>query len=152
RSNHAMAYDAARRVTILCGGWNGLQPNGTTFGDTWEWNGTAWTLREVSGPSPRRGHAMAYDAARGVTVLFGGETGNNSIRNGETWEWSGVAWSERAFIGTPPRSYHAMAYDSARARTVMFGGGGSSGPLGDTLEWNGQSWTLVDTLGPAARS
>ena len=35
---------------------------------------TAWTQRLVSGPSPRNNHAMAYDAARHVTVLFGGDT------------------------------------------------------------------------------
>ncbi len=33
--------------------------------------------------APRSGHAMAYDAARGVTVLFGGI--NGSAINCETW-------------------------------------------------------------------
>ena len=28
--------------------------------DTWEWNGTAWTQRTVSGSSARYGHAMTY--------------------------------------------------------------------------------------------
>ena len=41
-------------------------------GETWEWDGSAWTLRASDGPSPRYDHAMAYDSARGVTVLFGG--------------------------------------------------------------------------------
>src|SRR5206468_3249290 len=52
-------------------------------GETWEWNGTAWIQRSVSSPSPRYDHAMAYDAPRGVTVLFGG---TNGITNAETWE------------------------------------------------------------------
>lgn len=62
-----MAYDAARGLTVLFGGWTG----GTNNAQTWEWDGTAWTQRVVSGPSGRVSHAMAYDAARGVTVLFG---------------------------------------------------------------------------------
>ena len=74
-----MAYDAARGVTVLFGGYKGRD----TDDETWEWNGTAWTQRVVAGPSPRRGHAMAYDAARGVTVLFGGI--NGSAINCETW-------------------------------------------------------------------
>src|SRR4051812_27020856 len=39
---------------------------------------------------PRSEHTMVYDAARGVTVLFGGSTGTSS---GETWEWNGSAWT-----------------------------------------------------------
>jgi hypothetical protein len=31
-----------------------------------------WTRTSVTGPAPRYDHAMAYDTARGVTVLFGG--------------------------------------------------------------------------------
>src|SRR5436190_1909276 len=79
RYSHAMAYDAARGVTVLFGGAN--YP--TTNGDTWEWNGTVWTQHAVRGPSPRVGHAMAYDAPRGVTLLFGGNTSPGF--NSETW-------------------------------------------------------------------
>ncbi len=32
-----------------------------------------WMLRATTGPGPRYRHAMAYDAARGVTVVFGGD-------------------------------------------------------------------------------
>ena len=39
-----MAFDSARKVTVLFGG-------GSYNGDTWEWNGSAWTQRVVSGPS-----------------------------------------------------------------------------------------------------
>src|SRR5437868_5501888 len=81
RWEHAMAYDAARGVTVLFGGSGGGYND-----ETWEWNGTTWNQRAVPGPSPRAGHTMAYDAARGVTVLFGGY--NGSAYNGETWEWN----------------------------------------------------------------
>src|SRR4051812_23678127 len=84
RSACAMVYDSARGVTVLFGGVASLN---NRLGDTWEWNGTAWTQRAVTGPSPRSGHAMVYDSARGVTVLFGGNT--FAGYSGETWEWNG---------------------------------------------------------------
>ena len=42
-----------------------------------------WTQRN---PSARGEHAMAYDAARGVTVLLGGYTSLNNLSD-ETWEF-----------------------------------------------------------------
>jgi hypothetical protein len=41
RKNHAMVYDAARRVVVMQGGCNAADQN---FNDTWLWNGTNWTL------------------------------------------------------------------------------------------------------------
>jgi hypothetical protein len=78
-------------------------------------------------PSLRYSHAMAYDAARGVTVLFGGAYSNSSGANGETWEWNGTAWTWRAVSGPAPRDGHAVVYDAARGVTVLFGGRTSSG-------------------------
>ena len=65
-------------------------------------------------------HSMAYDSARGVTLLFSGAgpTGYNS----ETWEWDGTTWTLLSEIGPPARLYSAMAYDSARRVTVLFAG------------------------------
>ena len=69
-----MAYDSARGVTVLFGGANGYYPP-TLNDETWDWDGTARTQRTIVGPSARFNHAMAYDTARAVTVLFGGTTG-----------------------------------------------------------------------------
>src|SRR5262245_3058205 len=78
--------------------------------------------------SARSGLAMAYDSARGVTVLFGG--GGPGTFNSNTWEWDGTEWRLRATTGPSPRSGHAMAYDSVRGVTVLFGGADSSGYVG----------------------
>ena len=85
----------------------------------------------VSGPSAHYGHAMAYDASRGVTVLFGGYTG---FSNGETWEWNGTTWTQRMVSGPSPRYSHAMAYDASRGVTVLFGGYYGGFAIGETLE------------------
>src|SRR5262245_56732341 len=76
--------------------------------------------------SPRNGHAMAYDSARGVTVLFGGDLSYYNL-TGETWEWDGDTWTLRATSGPTARVAHAMAYDSARGVTVLFGGYSGAG-------------------------
>ena len=34
---------------------------------------------------------MAYDSARGKTVLFGGWDGHRAT---DTWEWNGQRWAE----------------------------------------------------------
>jgi hypothetical protein len=71
--------------------------------------------------SARMHHAMAYDAARGQVVLFGG-SGGGSLSN-ETWVWDGTDWVKKLPSMAPSaRAYSAMAYDLVRERMVLFGG------------------------------
>jgi hypothetical protein len=132
-----MAYDSIRGVTVMFGGYGD-----TFFGDTWEWDGTSWTLRSGAGPAPRTRHAMAFDSARGVTVLFGGYGGGPL---GDTWEWDGRTWTMRLSDDAPSERYgHAMAFDERRGVTVLNGGWGQN----DTWEWNGLAWSWrAGTLG-----
>ncbi|MFA5794787.1 MAG: kelch repeat-containing protein [Candidatus Brocadiia bacterium] len=131
---HAMAYDSAQGVTVLFGG-SGGSGGEVLNNETWKWNGTNWTQRtSVTSPSARHGHRMAYDSARGVTVLFGGW--NGSVYNYETWEWDGTNWTLRRMLVIYPsaRSSHAMAYDSVRNVTVLFGGWVTSACNNETWE------------------
>ncbi|MFH1107718.1 MAG: kelch repeat-containing protein [Planctomycetota bacterium] len=158
RAGHAMAYDSQRGVTVLFGG--GYYDYGTQlsqfFGDTWEWDGTNWTPRSTTGPAARADHAMAFDSARGVTVLFAGgyETSGYEFF-GDTWEWDGANWTLRSETGPGPRGAHALAFDSGRSVTVLFGGGSGpyyNGPtFGDTWEWDGSIWTCRSNFGPSPR-
>src|SRR6185436_14908533 len=115
----------ARQRVVLYGG--------SLLSGTWEWDGTDWTQRSPA-PSPqwRRGHAMAYDAARQRTVMFEGS---------DTWEWDGNDWSRRAATASPPPRTSAMAYDAARQRVVLFGGRDAGfNCVADTWEWDGSNW------------
>ncbi len=157
RGYHAMAYDAARQVTVLFGGYGGyVYPNEIIYGDTWEWNGTEWTQRLVSGPEPRQGHAMAYDAARNVTVLFGGDAFTYSGNLlGDTWEWNGFAWTHRPVGGgAGNRKHHAMVYDSDRGVITLVGGQNEvlQAFYGDTWERSGATWTQRALAGPPGRA
>jgi Tol biopolymer transport system component len=112
-----------------------------------------WTQRTPAiHPSARKNPEMAYDSARGVSVLFGGDDGTQLLS--DTWEWNGTTWSQRTSSTNPPARYwHAMAYDSARHVTVLFGGRGNNDvTLGDTWEWDGTTWTQrFPPASPSAR-
>lgn len=104
----------------------------------------SWRQVADSGPSPRASHAMAYDRARGVTVLFDGEFER------DTWEWDGIEWRSVSTSGPPRRFGHAMAYDSARQLTVLFGGYDVR-PRGDGWGWDGRRWREATGVQPTPR-
>ncbi len=97
-----MVYDTARGVIVLFGGQRQARPAGSlqleviqTLNDTWEFDGEVWyevSPRQV--PPARYGHAMAYDEARGVVVLFGGIAADGTYLN-DTWEYNGLTWTQK---------------------------------------------------------
>ena len=111
-----------------------------------------WTQTDVSGPSARANHAVAYDSERDRLILFGGtdDGGNGSGAKQDTWAWKDGAWTPLATDGPPPRSGHTMVYDAARDRVVLFGGWNGD-YLADTWEWDGSAWHLRAGGGPSPR-
>jgi hypothetical protein len=153
RDAHRMATDLATHRIVMFGGWNGS----VYLGDTWEYDGVHWTENVVPGPRARGLHALAYDEARGVTLLFGGVFApGQSGYLGDTWQYANGVWTQRSSTAFPPRRFdHAMVYDSKRGRIVMFGGRGSSGAslMGDTWEWDGSSWIpMSPAVSPTPRA
>ena len=63
--------------------------------DLWGWDGQQWAvMAEESGMPVRSGfNIVAYDAGRGVYVLFGGVDRPGGVVVGETWEWDGQSWT-----------------------------------------------------------
>ena len=110
-----------------------------------------WTQAAAEAPSSRALAAMAYDSARGRTVLFGGSASVGVNHPRDTWEWDGSAWTRMSISGPSERIGAAMAYDSVRGRTVLFGGFDpvSGVEVGDTWEWDGSVWTQVNLPGPS---
>jgi hypothetical protein len=97
---------------------------------------------------------MAYDVARGRTVLFGGSK-DIATPLRDTWEWDGTSWTQLQPATRPSeRDGHAMAY-LAPGRIVLFGGNDLRNLrlLDDTWEWNGAAWTQTrSSLSPGGRS
>lgn len=146
RGEHKLAYDDARGVVVLFGGFT------SAFGglnDTWEYDCATdtWTQRTpVNSPPARHAFAMAYDPLLNLTVLHGGAAGLS-----DTWTWNGTNWTQVAGANQPGgRADHSMAFDGTRI--IMFGGVTTGAVLlGDTWGFTGSAWTQLATTGPAAR-
>jgi hypothetical protein len=68
---------------------------------------------------------MAYDAAIGTVVLFGGRNGGHFFT--DTWTWNGSTWTQQAPATSPtPRLDPTMAYDAGTSNMVLFGGLGTT--------------------------
>lgn len=148
-----MFYDSDRRRVVMFGGYAK-----TVIGDTWEWDGDAWTQVADIGPSARFHCAATYDKTRKAGLLFGGRKSVGSTPQNDTWTWDGEAWTQVDDTGPTARSEHALAFDGARGNVLLFGGstesgtaGGGDAGLGDTWWWDGSSWTQVADTGPTAR-
>lgn len=113
--------------------------------------GFLWTQKQDFGPKARKGHAMAYDTTRTVSVLFGGDSLGNGLFN-DTWEWDGEFWTQLADMGPGARKDHSMAYDADKKQTILFGGTSDANKFGDTWSWNGNAWTQLSNSGPGLRS
>lgn len=107
-----------------------------------------WTQR-FDVPAARARPAMAYDAAREVVVLFGGD--NDLSADDEAfrrlWEWNGVEWSHRTDVTGGPQAYvdrTAMVYDSWRGVLVVRIFKPRSDPP-ETWEFDGQNWSFRAT-------
>jgi hypothetical protein len=109
-----------------------------------EWDGAYWkNVRTASFPPANTGHAMAYDAERGVTVLFGGFDASTNILD-ETWLYDGTNWTRATPAVSPPRrAKSAMAYDSVSQRVLLYGGqeNGHYSVFKDFWAWDGVNWT-----------
>lgn len=153
RVSHGLTYDAARGVVVLFGG---RRLNGGVTSELWEWNGASWAKRTPTDPegdgsaSAREKIALAYDTARGRTVLFGGPIA-------DTWEWNGTSWdsitpTDPQGDGNPSaRVNHAMVYDPGRGKVLMFGGAStdaSATPNNELWGWDGTSWERLPIADP----
>jgi hypothetical protein len=95
-SGPVMAFNG-RSVVLFGGAKTGLVPRdgGMDFvlvsvGETWEWDGKRWVERRDFGPTARVEHAMSYDSARKVVVMFGGfgDASGDPLKTmfNDTWE------------------------------------------------------------------
>jgi hypothetical protein len=162
RRGHKMAYDSARRVHVMYGGFvPGQEPGGSgrPATETWDYDALArtWTLRSTNGPSARERFDLAFDPVRNRTVLFGGSLATaptlaDSYAN-DTWVWDGDAgtWQQLNPANKPSGRFgHAMAFDSTRHVVVLLGGeyvkerfpdnGIVSAYSGETWTWDGSNW------------
>src|SRR5437588_1774835 len=134
-------------------------PVSQTSGDA----STSWQLAPRTEPIRRDSPHVAYDAAHGVVVLFGGFTcqGASCFPINDTWTFDGSTWTQQHPATLPPARYFgSIAYDEARQVIVLFGGitctqtpAATVCPAAtDTWTWDGANWTEQHpTLSPPPR-
>jgi PKD repeat protein len=106
-------------------------------------------VSSVPMPGNRYGPAMAYDAAAGYTVLFGGfhpvVSGEPTPLN-DTWTFENGTWSNvtaSAGPAPPGRSYASMVWDSRDGYLLLLGGKCSAGPCTDAWMFTGGAWGQI---------
>jgi hypothetical protein len=145
------AYDTRRKSLVMYGGM-GLKTREDRRGDTWEWDGKNWRQMTDTSVGTRDHHALAYDEARGKTVMFGGVKSGELLETA-TWEWDGVKWAQVATQGPGGRAHFALVYDSQRKQVVLFGGLGEGYKAhNDTWAWDGKTWRKLSEEGPPRRT
>jgi hypothetical protein len=135
---------------LMVGGAGSLVGTDTT----WEWDGAAggsWSNRTPgTGPSVRGSPGLAWDADRGLVVMYGGydySAVSAPWDKNDLWTWNGSAWSPVTVASAPPLRTNAFGFvhDLARRKLLLWGGmdRSSYNPLADVWEWDAATggWT-----------
>ncbi len=148
RVGAAMVYDENHQQLIVYGEGAGDEVWVRASEPDAQWK----ILQTIDAPPVPFWHAMAYDAARGKVVVFGGTdisyepNQRTSILDPSTLTWQKLEFSD----GPRARWGAAMAYDPRRQRMVLFGGragvGLTSDATNDTWLWDGEAWSKLDRI------
>lgn len=103
-------------------------------------------------PDARSRAGMAWDAARGEMVLFGGvpQEFGDGFALGNTWTFDLQGWHRRSpALSPPPSAIVLMAYDSAHQEVVVYVPNFAGCNSATMWTWDGSTWTPHPTAGPA---
>jgi antitoxin component YwqK of YwqJK toxin-antitoxin module len=118
------------RMDSAAPGWSVLD-NGNFAGDSTQWYG------------------RAYDAKRGVMVLFGGSTKLGFVA--DTREFKDGAWTlMRPEHAPEAREKPVCWYDESRGRVMLYGGNTLDKEFTDLWEWDGTDWKRLHNKVPGA--
>jgi hypothetical protein len=155
-----LAYDSSDGYVVLFD--ESVTGPATMVPTTWTYLAGVWknVSAPVGTPSPPLDGVMAYDAADGYIVYFGGLAGGPGLQNwwtlNETWEFRGGSWSNITgnVTGAPGgRTFAGITYDPHLARVVVFGGTVWHGPgnysvANDTWAYSSGAWTNLHLSTP----
>ncbi len=138
RAYAAMAFDPQpeENGSVLFGGYG---PSGTGyFNDTWIWEGGAgWVKLTESSIAPPEVYApsMAYDAANGYVVEFGGYLASG-VQSSQTWElYSNEWWNVTTKTAPPAVDQAPMIYYPGGSGVLLFGGYNSTAESDSNETW-----------------
>ncbi len=126
RLGQYMAYDYADHYVVMFGGGPYLTLDSTLyFHDTWTFQNGTWTeLNLTTSPSARGLGGMAWDAADGYLLMYGGMTSPTDVHS-DTWSFVGGQWHNLTASVTghpPPLLAPGLTYDPQIGGVLVFGG------------------------------
>ncbi|MCI4345603.1 MAG: hypothetical protein L3K07_02450, partial [Thermoplasmata archaeon] len=172
RLGGAMTYDQADGYILMFGGQTTVKGSSQLLNDTWTFVGGKWTqATTIIAPNARDLPGLAYDAADGYVLMFGGlGYGGNATEEvtlNDSWAFSAGSWTLLSYAGCTHcgpapsgREGPAMVYDPWDGYVLLFGGqnlstpiSGTSTEVSDTWTYSAGVWTNITlTAGsPAAR-
>lgn len=127
------------------------QPASAGSVDGYRWTNASYAVGPVA-PGYRSGTQMAWDAADGYLLLFGGASAQG-VGEADTWTYLNGTWTNitSSVIGTPPPTSRAqMAYDPSTDSVIMFGGDHVGvGNENYTWSYHGRTWTNITSTAGA---
>ncbi len=176
-SSHALFDNGRRRLQVSTQFKTTFAPNTPPFvsswtftGETWAFDGLAWTLATTQGSLTEADVAAACLDSQSTPVNYGGTIYCTNphmcmamppISSGAFVGLRGMNWTGMASSTPGPggRTGCSMTYDTARQRLVLYGGTRLPGPpnpgpqnLNDTWEYDGTAWHPSSSFGPPAGS
>ncbi len=157
RALASLEYDASDGYVVLFGGQGpgcGSVTN-RLCGDTWEFLAGSWSqLSPPSSPSNRSLARIAYDAAEGYVLLFGGYSVNGPTIS-DTWEFHAGRWANLSSSAGPSpggASPNPIVYDGTDGYVVLFGiyvhsNAGLLNVINVTWIYKSGAWSNVTGLG-----
>jgi hypothetical protein len=153
-----MAYDAARRLVVLFGGWDA---SNNVLDDTWTYDGATWAqLAPAAAPTARHSAAAAWRPAANELLLFGGAVpdamGGDTLL-GDLWAWNGTTWRAITTSGTSAPAARlgvGLIGDAGTDELVLFGGAQTwdlQNVMGDMWRHDATGWTKFTGATPPAR-
>jgi len=123
---NGIAFDAASGQLVAfgsCCSTGSSSSNPWPASETWLWDGSRWSTAQTgSGPVPRVGASMAYDAVRKVVVMHGGYDQRTNWSN-DTWAWDGTRWNQLSPLNSPPADgfvrAQPMCWDGQRGEVLL---------------------------------
>ncbi|MCC6791362.1 MAG: hypothetical protein IT336_06750 [Thermomicrobiales bacterium] len=154
RWDHTLTADNESKQLLLFGG---RDANGAAFADTWIYDLTerSWKQVDSAGPQPRFGQAVATDQAGRRMLLFGGQSADTFYNDTWSFDVATESWTLLHDGGGPapsPRYGLAAVLDDA-GRFIVSHGFTFEGRFDDTWAFDPESstWTELSPAPGAAR-
>jgi hypothetical protein len=141
----ARGYGSANGTQTASLYTGGLEPGGTYYANTEEYNGSGWS---VGGALPATNYAAGSAGTQTAALFFGG--GNASGQVGTTYTYNGSSWTASPNSLNLTRDY--ICGTGTQTSALAYCGRVTSPSLAVVTnfeEWNGSSWTAL-TAAPTA--